>query len=143
MYLMFHGWFPPSLRLLFGKAFILLSVVFVGFLQPRRSSGRNLSLSVYIVFVSKAIICNLPSPTNPREPILLKTYIAEACAAFLFPWKTDNSITSDLGDGDQAKAIPNALETKPQQPQPGNLASHVPLRGQTSQGFQIAEVLQL
>ena len=84
---MLHGWVPPSQRLLFGKAFALPSVVFVGFLQPRRSSGRNLSLSVYIVFVSEAIICNLPSPTNPRDPILLKTYIAEACAAFLLPGK--------------------------------------------------------
>ena len=84
---MFHGWLPSSQKLLFRKAFTLLSVVFVGFLQPRRSSGRNLSLSVCIVFVSKAVICNLPSPTNPREPILLKTYIAEACAAFLLPGK--------------------------------------------------------
>lgn len=84
---MFHGWLTPSLRLLFGKAFALFLLVFVGFLQPRRSSGRNLSISVYIVFVSKAIICNLPSLTNPREPILLKTYIAEACAAFLLPGK--------------------------------------------------------
>lgn len=67
---MLRGWLPPSLRLLFEKAFALLSEVFVGFFQPRRSSGRNLSLSVCIVFVSKAIICNLPSPTSPREPTL-------------------------------------------------------------------------
>lgn len=52
------------------KAFALLLDVFVGILQLGRSSGKNLSLSVYIVFVSKAIICNLSSPVSPREPML-------------------------------------------------------------------------
>lgn len=84
---LFHGCLPPSQILLFLKAFALLSAVFAGFSQPRISSGRNLSLSVYIVFVSKAIICNLPSPTYPRKPILLKAYIAEPCAIFPLPGK--------------------------------------------------------
>ena len=53
-----------------GKSFALLLDVFVGILQLVRSSGKNLSLSVYIVFVSKAIICNLSSPIIPREPML-------------------------------------------------------------------------
>lgn len=136
---MFHGWLPPSQRLLFGKAFALLLVVFVGFLQPRRSSGRNPSLSDYIAFVSKAIICNLPSPTNPRESILLKTYITEACVTFLLPGKLCRQHIQW-----QRRWAPSKSQTECIRDQTSaTSASHAPLRGQTSQGFQIAGVLQL
>lgn len=49
------------------KHLLRFLVVFVDFPQPRRSSGRNLSLSVYIVFVSNPIICNLPSPHKSHQ----------------------------------------------------------------------------
>jgi len=80
------------------KLSLCFRLCLLGFLQPRRSSGRNLSLSAYIVFVFKAIICNLPSPTNPKEPKWIKTYIAEACAAFLLPGKlTAYPVTKEMG----------------------------------------------
>lgn len=97
-----------------GKSFALLLDVFVGILQLVRSSGKNLSLSVYIVFVSKAIICNLSSPIIPREPMLqpcLKLTSLRFVLNFLQMENCANTIFSGCGNGHLSKAILNSLQT--------------------------------
>lgn len=119
------------------KHFLLSLAVFVGFPQPRRSSGRNLSLSLSALFLSLTrLFVIFPPPTNPREAMLIKTYIAEAYATILFPGKPCQQHIQWLRDGYLEEASPNALETRPTQSQPGNSSSHSCLGHQTSPGQQ-------
>lgn len=79
---MFHGWLASPQGLLLVKL-----CCGCGFFFSLGKAVGGFCVSVQIVFFSKVIICNLPSPTNPREPILLKTYIAWSSAAYLSPGK--------------------------------------------------------
>lgn len=138
---MFHGWLLPSLKLLLGKAFALLSVVCAGFLSP---AVGGICLPLSTLFLSpKPLFVIFPPPQIPGSQYCLKLTSLRLVLHFSYLENCADSISSDEGNGHRAKATPNALETKPQQPQPGKSTSHTALRDQASQGFQIAGVRQL
>lgn len=86
---MFLGCVPLFQRLLFGKAFPSLFGCVCWFSSAQEKQWEeSVSLSLSALFLSLTrLFVIFPPPTNPREAMLIKTYIAEAYATILFPGK--------------------------------------------------------